>query len=85
MFADRTVLATGGTESFGRRFISILLNYAPRRRIVSSRDELKQSEIQSEPGPRPASRTTTAQDRSCESMELKLSLCAFWQGLPGSK
>ena len=49
MFDDRTVLVTGGTGSFGRRFIStVLSNYAPRRLIVFSRDELKQSEMQSE-------------------------------------
>ena len=38
---------TGGTGSFGRRFIeTVLTRYAPRKLIVYSRDELKQSEMQ---------------------------------------
>lgn len=47
MFNDRTILVTGGTGSFGKKFIQILLNkYNPKRVIVFSRDELKQFEMQ---------------------------------------
>ena len=47
MFDDKDILITGGTGSFGQRFIRTLLaNYKPRRVIVFSRDELKQSEMQ---------------------------------------
>lgn len=47
MFDDRSVLVTGGTGSFGRRFIRTLLNHHnPRRVVVFSRDELKQYEMQ---------------------------------------
>ncbi len=42
----KTVLVTGGTGSFGRKFVSILLErYRPRKVIVFSRDELKQHEM----------------------------------------
>jgi len=44
---DKTVLITGGTGSFGRKFIEIMLNeLRPRKLIVLSRDELKQHEMQ---------------------------------------
>jgi UDP-N-acetylglucosamine 4,6-dehydratase len=47
MFDNSSVLVTGGTGSFGRKFIATLLNrYKPRRVIVYSRDELKQYEMQ---------------------------------------
>jgi UDP-N-acetylglucosamine 4,6-dehydratase len=45
--ANKTVLVTGGTGSFGRSFVSaVLAQHEPRRVIVYSRDELKQSELQ---------------------------------------
>jgi UDP-N-acetylglucosamine 4,6-dehydratase/5-epimerase len=44
MFNDKSVLITGGTGSFGHRMVATLLNdYRPRRVVVFSRDELKQS------------------------------------------
>lgn len=47
MFNGKTVLITGGTGSFGKKFIEILLKkYAPKKVIVYSRDELKQFEMQ---------------------------------------
>jgi UDP-N-acetylglucosamine 4,6-dehydratase/5-epimerase len=47
MFTDKTILITGGTGSFGHRFIAtILQRYQPRKVIVYSRDELKQYEMQ---------------------------------------
>lgn len=43
------ILVTGGTGSFGRRFIdTILRRWRPARVIVFSRDELKQSEMRQE-------------------------------------
>jgi UDP-N-acetylglucosamine 4,6-dehydratase len=45
----KVILVTGGTGSFGRRFIeTVLSRYAPRKLIVYSRDELKQSEMQTD-------------------------------------
>jgi UDP-N-acetylglucosamine 4,6-dehydratase len=42
----KVILVTGGTGSFGRRFVETVLNRcSPRKLIVYSRDELKQSEM----------------------------------------
>lgn len=42
----KTILITGGTGSFGKKFIQIVLQHAkPKRLIVFSRDELKQFEM----------------------------------------
>jgi len=47
MFDDKSILITGGTGSFGKRYIrTILERYQPKRLIVYSRDELKQFEMQ---------------------------------------
>lgn len=46
MFNGKSILITGGTGSFGKKFIQILLSkYKPRRVVVFSRDELKQFEM----------------------------------------
>ena len=50
----KSVLVTGGTGSFGRRFIkTILREQGPRRVVVFSRDELKQYEFRQEVGDDP--------------------------------
>src|SRR5262252_948929 len=47
VFDNASVLVTGGTGSFGKRFIETLLRYGKARRvIVFSRDEFKQYEMQ---------------------------------------
>ncbi|MGB0959448.1 MAG: UDP-N-acetylglucosamine 4,6-dehydratase (inverting) [Halocynthiibacter sp.] len=47
MFNDKSILITGGTGSFGKKYVeTILARYKPRRIIVFSRDELKQFEMQ---------------------------------------
>ncbi len=44
---DRNILITGGTGSFGQRFVrTVLERYKPRRLVIFSRDELKQYEMQ---------------------------------------
>lgn len=49
MFNDKSILITGGTGSFGRRFTRTLLQrYRPRRLVIYSRDELKQYEMAQE-------------------------------------
>ena len=46
IFDDKVILVTGGTGSFGKKFISILFEeFNPRKVIVFSRDELKQFEM----------------------------------------
>ncbi|MFC2459575.1 MAG: UDP-N-acetylglucosamine 4,6-dehydratase (inverting) [Selenomonas noxia] len=47
MFNNKSILITGGTGSFGKKFIEIVLKkFAPKKVIVFSRDELKQFEMQ---------------------------------------
>ena len=47
MLNGKTILVTGGTGSFGKKFIStVLKRYNPKKIIIYSRDELKQSEMQ---------------------------------------
>ncbi|MGE5538270.1 MAG: UDP-N-acetylglucosamine 4,6-dehydratase (inverting) [Gemmatimonas sp.] len=49
IFDDKVVLVTGGTGSFGKRFVKTLLATArPRKVVVFSRDELKQYEMAQE-------------------------------------
>ncbi|MEG6548852.1 UDP-N-acetylglucosamine 4,6-dehydratase (inverting) [Desulfocurvibacter africanus] len=46
MLNDKSILITGGTGSFGKKCVEIILReYQPRRVIVFSRDELKQFEM----------------------------------------
>lgn len=46
LFDQKTILVTGGTGSFGKKFIkTVLERYHPRKVIVYSRDELKQFEM----------------------------------------
>jgi UDP-N-acetylglucosamine 4,6-dehydratase len=46
LLEDKTILITGGTGSFGRKFVETVLHSArPRKVIVFSRDELKQFEM----------------------------------------
>jgi UDP-N-acetylglucosamine 4,6-dehydratase len=43
---DKSILVTGGTGSFGKKFIKLMLEeYHPAKVIVFSRDELKQHEM----------------------------------------
>lgn len=43
---NKTILITGGTGSFGKKFVqTILKNHCPKKIIIYSRDELKQYEM----------------------------------------
>src|SRR5581483_3596564 len=45
-WADQVVLVTGGTGSFGRKFVEVMLReYQPQKLIIFSRDEMKQHEM----------------------------------------
>lgn len=49
MFDGQSILITGGTGSFGKRYTRTLLaRYKPKKIIIFSRDELKQFEMQQE-------------------------------------
>ena len=46
----KTILITGGTGSFGKKFVeTVLKRYNPKKIIIYSRDELKQFEMQQNP------------------------------------
>jgi UDP-N-acetylglucosamine 4,6-dehydratase/5-epimerase len=49
MFDNKSILITGGTGSFGKKYVkTILARHKPSRVVVFSRDELKQYEMQQE-------------------------------------
>ncbi|WP_425806399.1 UDP-N-acetylglucosamine 4,6-dehydratase (inverting) [Desulfitobacterium sp. Sab5] len=49
MLNGKTVLITGGTGSFGKKFLEMILDrYTPSRLIIYSRDEFKQSKMKAE-------------------------------------
>ncbi|OOV61027.1 UDP-N-acetylglucosamine 4,6-dehydratase (inverting) [Clostridium botulinum] len=49
MFNNKTILVTGGTGSFGNKFIEMLLNeFNPKKVIIYSRDEFKQDLMKKE-------------------------------------
>lgn len=46
---NKVILVTGGTGSFGREFVKVILKkFSPKKVIVFSRDELKQFEMANE-------------------------------------
>jgi len=48
-YKNKTILVTGGTGSFGKKFIKILLkNFKLKKIIIYSRDEFKQSQMANE-------------------------------------
>src|ERR1700750_1976507 len=47
-WSEQVVLVTGGTGSFGKKFIEVMLReYHPKRLVIFSRDELKQHDMRS--------------------------------------
>src|SRR5690242_9611166 len=45
-WSEQAVLVTGGTGSFGKKFVEIMLKqYHPKRLVIFSRDELKQHDM----------------------------------------
>src|SRR6201997_1042031 len=45
-WSEQVVLVTGGTGSFGKKFVEIMLKeYGPKRLVIFSRDELKQHDM----------------------------------------
>ncbi|MHA1114334.1 MAG: SDR family NAD(P)-dependent oxidoreductase, partial [Alphaproteobacteria bacterium] len=71
----KSILVTGGTRSFGKRFIRTLLDrHAPARLIVFSRDELKQYDMQQDPAFRdhPAMRFFIGDVRDRDRLEMAM-------------
>jgi len=49
MFTNKTILITGGTGSFGKKYTQTLIdNFSPKKIIIYSRDEFKQYEMEQE-------------------------------------
>jgi len=64
---EKVVLITGGTGSFGRKFVEIMLHeYHPAKLIVFSRDELKQHEMRSAGLDHPSLRYFIGDVRDCD-------------------
>jgi UDP-N-acetylglucosamine 4,6-dehydratase len=48
-WSEQVVLVTGGTGSFGHKFVEIMLReYRPKKLVILSRDELKQHDMRAE-------------------------------------
>jgi UDP-N-acetylglucosamine 4,6-dehydratase/5-epimerase len=46
-WSEQVVLVTGGTGSFGKKFVEVMLReYRPQKLVIFSRDELKQHDMQ---------------------------------------
>jgi len=66
-WSDLTVLVTGGTGSFGRKFTETMLReYRPKKIIVFSRDELKQHEMRMAGFDHPSLRYFIGDVRDCD-------------------
>lgn len=49
MLSNKTILITGGTGSFGKKFLELIFaNYKPKKVIIYSRDEFKQANMKAE-------------------------------------
>lgn len=49
MLSNKTILITGGTGSFGKKFLEMIFaNYQPNKVIIYSRDEFKQANMKAE-------------------------------------
>ena len=47
MIKNKTILITGGTGSFGNEAVKELIKYKPKKILIFSRDEFKQSTMKS--------------------------------------
>src|SRR6266481_8381700 len=73
-WAEQVVLVTGGTGSFGKKFVEIMLNeYRPHKLIIFSRDELKQHEMRAAGIDHPSLRYFLGDVRDAQRLERALS------------
>ncbi len=73
-WAQEAILVTGGTGSFGKKFIEIMLrDYHPTRLVVFSRDELKQHEMKTSGFDHPSLRYFIGDVRDVERLKRALS------------
>jgi len=73
-WSQEKVLVTGGTGSFGKKFVEIMLrDYHPQRLVVFSRDELKQHEMRTSGFEHPSLRYFIGDVRDAERLKRALS------------
>jgi UDP-N-acetylglucosamine 4,6-dehydratase/5-epimerase len=73
-WSEQTVLVTGGTGSFGRKFIELMLwEYHPQKLIIFSRDELKQHDMRTAGFDHPSLRYFIGDVRDPQRLERALS------------
>lgn len=72
-WSEQSILVTGGTGSFGRKFVEIMLReYRPKKLIIFSRDELKQHEMRASGFDHPSLRYFLGDVRDPERLERAL-------------
>ena len=73
-WSQESILVTGGTGSFGKKFVEIMLrNYQPHRLAIFSRDELKQHEMRAAGFDHPSLRYFIGDVRDVERVKRALS------------
>src|SRR5271168_4167442 len=73
-WSQESILVTGGTGSFGKKFVEIMLrDFHPQRLVVFSRDELKQHEMRSSGFNHPSRRYFIGDVRDVERLKRALS------------
>jgi UDP-N-acetylglucosamine 4,6-dehydratase len=73
-WSQESVLVTGGTGSFGRKFVEVMLkDYRPHRLAILSRDELKQHEMRASGFDHPSLRYFIGDVRDVERLKRALS------------
>src|SRR3981189_615419 len=72
-WSQESILVTGGTGSFGKKFVEIMLrDYQPQRLVVFSRDELKQHEMRTSGFDHPSMRYFIGDVRDVERLKRAL-------------
>ena len=78
-WAQESILVTGGTGSFGKKFVEIMLrDYHPQRLVVFSRDELKQHEMRTAGPDHPSMRYFIGDVRDVERLKRAFSGVTWW-------
>src|SRR5215475_2897001 len=73
-WSEQVVLVTGGTGSFGKKFVEIMLrDYHPKRLVIFSRDELKQHDMRASGFDHPSLRYFIGDVRDSQRLERALS------------
>src|SRR5258708_22745937 len=72
-WSEQVVLVTGGTGSFGKKFVEVMLReYRPQKLIVFSRDELKQHDMRTAGLDHPSMRYFIGDVRDAQRLERAL-------------